>query len=292
VLNRQALVDALEASGIAACDDVFRIQIRFFSIGNHHWETRKMNPLSHLRSVLMLGAALALSAQPARADDPVVQSSKQSRAFDALPPKPLEQRVPVAIYEFHSGVDSVLVGAVTDIFTTALIESKQFRVVERNRLNQGVMYEKQLNGAGQATGDAAKHQLRGARYIFEGTVSEANPGADQKQGGISIGGLSLGGGKNKDTIAVDVRILDANTGDVLDSVSVSKVLNDTSVGIGGTAAFANTLASMSGRSANPLTPDVNYQSAHKESVDKALRACIETAVLALIKRVDLSGANQ
>jgi curli biogenesis system outer membrane secretion channel CsgG len=224
-------------------------------------------------------------------DDPVVQSSKQSRAFDSLPPKPLEQRVPVTIYEFHSGVEGVAVGAATDIFTTALIESRQFRVVERNRLNQGVVYEKQLNGAGQATGDAAQHQLRGARYIFEGTVSEANPGADQKQGGVSIGGLSLGGGKNKDTLAVDVRILDANTGDVLDSVSVSKVLNDSSAGVGGTAAFASTLASMSGHTVSPLTPDVNYQTSHKESVDKALRACIETAVLALIKRVDLSGTN-
>jgi curli biogenesis system outer membrane secretion channel CsgG len=237
-------------------------------------------------------ASLSLScalAGGARADeDPVVQTSKQSQALASLPPKPLEQRVPVTIYEFHSGVQSVNVAAATDIFTTALIESHQFRVVERNRLNQGVVYEKQLNGAGQATGDAAQHQLRGARYIFEGTVSEANPGADQHQGGVSIGGLSLGGGRSKDTIAVDIRILDANTGDVLDSVSVSKVLNDTAAGIGGTAAFASTLASMSGHNANPLTPDVNYQSSHKESVDKALRACIETSVLALIKRVDLT----
>lgn len=238
---------------------------------------------------LALACALCASGVRAEGDDPVVQSSKQSQALAALPPKPLEQRVPVTIYEFHSGVQSVSVAAATDIFTTALIESHQFRVVERNRLNQGVNYEKQLNAAGQATGDAAQHQLRGARYIFEGTVSEANPGADQKRGGISIGGLSLGGGKAKDTLAVDVRILDANTGDVLDSVSVSKVLNDSAVGVGGTAAFASTLASMSGHSSSPLTPDVNYQSAHKESVDKALRACIETSVLALIKRVDLGG---
>jgi curli biogenesis system outer membrane secretion channel CsgG len=250
------------------------------------------NNLCFPTAALSLTAILLLGAHPALAegDDPVIQSSKQSRAFDSLPAKPLEQRVPVTIYEFHSGVPDVSVAAATDIFTTTLIESRQFRVVERNRLNQGIVYEKQLNGAGQSTGDAAQHQLRGARYIFEGTVTEANAGADQKQGGVSIGGLSLGGGKNKDTIAVDVRILDANTGDVLDSVSVSKVLNDSNVGVGGTAAFASTLASLSGHSASPLTPDVRYQSAHKESVDKALRACIETSVLALIKRVDL-GAN-
>jgi curli biogenesis system outer membrane secretion channel CsgG len=235
--------------------------------------------------------ALGLTAPPARADDdPVVQTSQQSQAFASLPARPLEQRVPVTIYEFHVGVPDVSVAAATDIFTTTLIESHQFRVVERNRLNQGVLLEKQLNGAGQTTGNAAQQKLSGARYIFEGTVSEANAGATQNQGGINIGGLSLGGGKNKDTIAVDVRILDAATGDVLDSVSVSKVLNDTSVGIGGTAAFANTIASMRGHSANPLTPDVQLQSSHKESVDKALRSCIESAVLALIQRVSLSAS--
>ena len=218
-------------------------------------------------------------------DDPVIQSSKQSKAFASLPAKPLEQRVPVAIYEFHVGVPDVSVAAATDIFTTALIDSHQFRVVERNRLTQGVMYEKQLNGAGQSTGDTAQQKLRGAKYLFEGTVSEANEAASQNQGGVSIGGLSLGGARNKDTIAVDVRILDAATGDVLDSVSVSKVLKDSSAGVGGTAAFANTIASMRGKSASALTPDVQLQTAHKESVDKALRACIETAVLGLIQRV-------
>jgi hypothetical protein len=59
------------------------------------------------------------------------------------------------------------------------------------------------------------------------------------------------------------------------------------VGVGGTAAFASTVASMNGRNANPMTPDVNYQSSHKESIDKALRSCIETSVLELIKRVDM-----
>jgi len=248
--------------------------------------------MNHFR-ILMCCLAQTATAQAAYAEgeDPVVESSKQSRALAALPPRPLAQRVPVTIYEFHVGVPEVSVGAATDIFTTALIESHQFRVVERNRLNQGTMYEKQLNGAGQTTGDLAQQKLRGARYIFEGTVSEANAGADQKQGGVSIGGLNLGGGKNKDTIAVDVRIIDAATGDVLDSVAVSKVLNDSTVGISGTAAFANTVAGLRGRSASPFTPDVQAQSSRKESVDKALRSCIESAVLALIQRVDMSPAG-
>ena len=245
-------------------------------------KTKNVARASVLFAVLMVGAHAAMAGE----DVPVIQSTKQSKAFASLPVKPLDQRVPVAIYEFHVGVPDVTVAAATDIFTTALIESHQFRVVERNRLNAGVIAEKQLNGAGQTTGDVAQQKLRGARYLFEGTVTEANAGENQNQGGVSIGGLSLGGAKNKDTLAIDVRIIDAATGDVLDSVSVSKALKDTSAGIGGTAAFANTIASMRGKSASALTPDVQLQTSHKESVDKALRACIETAVLGLIQRVE------
>lgn len=246
--------------------------------------------IAPLASLLIGFAAYPAAARNSSADDaePIVETSKTSKALEALPPIPLEQRVAVTIYDFRSGVQDVSVTAATDMFTTALIKSAQFRVVERQRLNQGVVYEKQLNSAGQTTGNTAQMQLRGARYIFEGTVSEANAAGNQTQGGINIGGLNLGGGTSKDTIAVDVRILDANTGDVLDSVSVSKILNDSSNSVSGTAALASTLASMRGRVANPLTPDVNYQSSHKESVDKALRSCIEASVLALIKRVNLA----
>ncbi len=236
---------------------------------------------------MTLCALLGAAPRVGRAGDSaaVVESSPTEQALAALPPKPLEQRVPVTIYEFHSGVPAVSVTAATDMFTTALVRSAQFRVVERQRLNQGVLYEKQMNAAGQTTGDAAQKQLRGARYIFEGTVSEANASGDQHQAGVNVGGLSLGGGTNKDTIAVDVRILDADNGDVLDAVSVTKTLNDNSTSVSGTGALAGTLAALRGRVANPLTPDVNYQSAHQESVDKALRYCIDASVLALVKRL-------
>lgn len=237
------------------------------------------------------------SASDGRASDSAAAagSTPTAKALAALPPKPLEQRLPVTIYEFHSGVPAVSVTAATDMFTTALVRSAQFRVVERQRLNQGVLYEKQLNAAGQTTGDTAQKQLRGARYIFEGTVTEANASGEQHQAGVNVGGLNLGGGTNKDTIAIDVRILDANTGDVLDAVSVSKALNDSNTSLSGTGALAGTLAAMRGRMANPLTPDVNYQSAHQESVDAALRYCIEASVLELVKRLgtapDAGGAQ-
>lgn len=244
-------------------------------------------------SAILLAAGAALAGEAAGADasgDPVVDHSHTTRALEALRPKPFDQRVAVTIYEFRSGVQEVNAATATDMFTTALIKSGQFRVVERERLAAGVVAEKQLNGAGQTTGDAAKTQLRGARYIFEGIVSEANAAEDSHQASINIGGLNLGKGSNRDSITIDVRIVDADTGDVLDSVDVSQTLKDSSTNLGGTLALASTVAAMHGHTANPLTPDLNYQSSHKDSVDHALRACIEASVLELAKRMEQSAA--
>lgn len=245
----------------------------------------------HSRSVLCctILAALALQAPAIAAthdtDQPIIEKSPTSQALLNLPRKPLSERTAVTIYEFGSGAGAISAQAATEMFTNALISSGQFRVVERARLNETVVREKQLNGAGQTTGNIAQKQLRGAQYIFDGTISEANVSENQHSGGISIGGFNIGGGRNKAKIAVDVRILDAETGDVLDSIAVSKELKGSSASVGGTAALAGTLASMSGKSVNPLVPDMDLASAHNDGSDAALRSCIETAVLELIKRV-------
>jgi curli biogenesis system outer membrane secretion channel CsgG len=240
-------------------------------------------------------AALLLAASVPRAqaggsaaddDAPQLDNSTTSQALRQLPRKPLAERPAVTIYEFRSGVPEVTAAAAADMFTTALIDSGQFRVVERAELNQTVLREKQLNAAGQTTGTAAQKQLRGAQYIFEGTVSEANGGQSQKQGGLNIGGLTLGGSRNQDTIAVDVRILDADTGDVLDSIAVRKAVKSSGSSLSGTAAFASTVASLMGKTVSPLTPDVNVQNTRMEGVNEAMRACIESSVIELIK--DLS----
>jgi curli biogenesis system outer membrane secretion channel CsgG len=85
-----------------------------------------------------------------------------------------------------------------------------------------------------------------------------------------------------------VRIIDADTSDVLDAVSVRRPIKSSTSNVSGTAALMGTIASMKGRTASPLTPDLSTQSSQREGVDKVVRAAIETAVLQLIKRLDLS----
>jgi curli biogenesis system outer membrane secretion channel CsgG len=171
----------------------------------------------------------------------------------------------------------------TDMFTTALVQSGQFRVVERNRMNEGVVREKQLQQAGWASGNAAQQQLRGAQYIFEGTVSEANVAESQGSGGINVAGLQIGGGRNQDSIAVDVRVVDAGNGDVLDAVTVRKPIATKEAAVSGVGNLIGTVMAQRGRS-SPYVPDAQAQGRSSEGLDSAVRAAIDEAVLQLARR--------
>ena len=241
---------------------------------------RPLIPITALMSLL-----LALAGPCAQA---ATGSTDPGTALKQLTPKPLAKRVAVAIYAFRSEVPEVGVRGATDMFVTALTQSGQFRVVERSRLNDGVGKEKQLNAAGMTSSNTAQRQLRGAQYLFEGAITEASVGEKSSQSGLNIGGMTIGGGSTSDSIAVDVRILDADTSDVLDAVNVRLPIKSSNSNISGTAALMGTIAAMKGRTVSPLTPDLSSQSSQRDGVDKVVRAAIETAVLKLIKRLDLS----
>lgn len=218
-------------------------------------------------------------AEPAQAD-----STAGARALKKLPRKPGE-RVAVTIYEFRSELPSVSARAATDMFKTALVHSGQFRVVERGRLNEGVLREKQLQQGGFATGTAAQRQLRGAQYVFEGTLSEANQSERQRSGGVSVAGMQVGGGGNRDSIAVDVRIVDAASGDIVDAVTVRKTIASDEASVSGVGSLLGTVLAQRGRS-SPYTPDIQAQQRRAEGLDAALRAAIDEAVLQLARRFE------
>ncbi len=234
-----------------------------------------------LVAVAISAAVTACAATPPY-EAPRSDTAPTTQALKKLPRKQGE-RVAVTIYEFRSALPNVSGRAATDVFTTALVQSGQFAVVERGRLMEGVVREKQLQQGGYATGNAAQSQLRGAQYIFEGTLSEANPSETQRSGGVAIGGMQVGGGTNSDAIAVDVRIVDARTGDILDVITVRKSVQADSVGVSGIGNLIGTAMAQRGHS-TPYTPDINVQQQRREGADAALRAAINQAVIELSQR--------
>jgi curli biogenesis system outer membrane secretion channel CsgG len=195
------------------------------------------------------------------------------------------ERLAVTMYEFRSSVSAVSAAAATDMFKTALVKTGKFRVVERARLNEGAVREKQLNAGGLTTGDASRHQLRGAQVVFEGTISEAAASTKQRSSGVNVGGLDIGSGSNTDQLGIDVRVVDVKTGDVLDAINVRVPIKSSSSAVSGVGNLLGTVLARKGKDTT-YVPDVRHQDSQRESVDAALRDAIEQAVDELAKRRD------
>jgi len=224
-------------------------------------------------------AAMGLIGCATGGSDPVVDGgSNVSKKLRALSPA-TGPRPTVTIYEFTSSVSEVDAGAATDMFTTALVKTRRFLVLERQRLQETVMREKQMNASGMTTGNVAQNKLAGASYVFTGTISEAN--ADQSSSGLAGSYRGVGVEKSGGTseIAIDVRIMDANTGAVVDAVNVSKKVEDGGFSASGLGAFAQSFTDTDLQGA-----DIGISNRKKEGIDKAVRACIEAAIYEIAVR--------
>jgi curli biogenesis system outer membrane secretion channel CsgG len=183
----------------------------------------------------------------------------------------------------------------SDMFTAALVSSGQFRVLERSQLRGGVVAEKQLNASGQTVGSTAQVQLIDAKYLFEGTVSEANTDEHATQGNLSVGPVGVAGNSSKSSVVIDVRVVEVATGEVVDAITVRKPIYNRGGGInvggggvtaGSTSAFASTADAV----ASTTKVGGGVSTARKDGVGRALRACIEVAVLQLSQRANLEPA--
>jgi curli biogenesis system outer membrane secretion channel CsgG len=129
-------------------------------------------------------------------------------------------RPSIGVAEFHNDTAASwwYGGAGRDLsgmLTNELASTEKFRIVERAKL-EPVLQEQDLGASGRvAKSSAAKiGKLTGAQYLVMGTVSSYDEKTAGSHGGISFGGVSVGGRKNEAYIAIDLRVVDTTTGEV------------------------------------------------------------------------------
>lgn len=103
---------------------------------------------------------------------------------------------------------------------------------------------------------------------------------------MNIGGLQLGGATNRDEIGLDVSIIDAATGDIVDAVNVRRKLAGSATSVAVVNALVSTVMAEKGKSASVYTPDITHTSTRKSSLDAALRECLEEATRVLALRFE------
>ena len=101
------------------------------------------------------------------------------------------------------------------MLTNELMATGDFTLVERAEICS-ILGEQALASAGMTrpgTGPAVGN-ITGARYTITGVVSAYNEGVEDTGGGLSFGGFHVGGKKQQAYVAIDLRVLDTETGEV------------------------------------------------------------------------------
>ena len=110
----------------------------------------------------------------------------------------------------------------TEQLTTALVNSGRFVVLERKMLSD-VREEQALGQSGAVNPQTAPQtgQIIGAEWIIRAAITEYESKSSRSGGLIALGGFGIGGQKSRAKVVLDVRIIDASTGEVIDSVKAS-----------------------------------------------------------------------
>ena len=151
-----------------------------------------------------------------------------------------------------------------DMLTTALFNSNRYIVLEREQLGE-VMREQDLGATGRVKKgtEAPIGEIYGAELMITAAVTEFEGGAKGIGGGTKILGVRVGGGVKKGHVAIDIRIIDAKTSQIVAATSVEG--DSTSFGAQGSTWVGSSLpVSLGGFSKTP--------------VEKAIRVCIQKAV--------------
>jgi curli biogenesis system outer membrane secretion channel CsgG len=156
-----------------------------------------MHQLANKGYAILAAIGLLLTTSPALADEPVLG---------------------VAEFKNESGAGWWGGGVGWDLsgmLANELASIGAFRVVERSNL-EAVLNEQDLGASGRVRPDTAARigQLTGAEYIVLGTITAYDEQTRSTGGGISFRGIGIGGRKTEAYLAVDLRVVDANNGEI------------------------------------------------------------------------------
>ncbi len=157
-----------------------------------------------------------------------------------------------------------------DMLTTTMVQSKRYRVLERQNISS-LQQEMSLSEQGYSDKSGIKRGgIKGADLLIMGAVTGWDPGSSGVGGGI--GGGTLGklagvmGSMKKSKMAMDIRLVDTRTSEVLSATRVEGEAKD--VNLGALAGIAGGSGAMGG----------GLGAYAKTPMEKAIRTCIYNAV--------------
>jgi len=151
-----------------------------------------------------------------------------------------------------------------DMLTTALFNTNRYIILEREQLDE-VLKEQDLAAAGRIKKgtEAPTGEIYGADLMITAAVTEFSGSAKGIKGQTKILGVRVGGGLGKAHIAIDIRIIDMKTSQIVAAASVEG--SASSFGLGGRTTIGGSLP-------------VSLNGFNNSPIEKAIRVCIQKAV--------------
>ena len=169
----------------------------------------------------------------------VVCAALLAMLFAALPAAAAGDKPRIAVLEIKNKADNQYWWhgggeAAQDVFVTELVKSGKFSVIERERLN-AIMQEKGLNLSGDIDPATAMQigKLLGADYMLAGSVTEYGQDSAEAHGRGVRGLPGFGVGKKNFTAAIDARIFNVSTGEIVWADSARHEDSSVKVNVGG-----------------------------------------------------------
>lgn len=178
---------------------------------------------------------------------------------------------PITITQEQSGI----MGGLRDMLTTVLIQSGRYKVLERQQLS-AIQEEIALGERGYAEKKTAvkRGKIKGADLLVVAAVTGWDPGVAGTGGGVGLGTTgflgAIAGAFKKSAMAMDIRIIDTSTSEVLAATRVEGEARDVSLGglVGGLLGNVALGGALGGYSKTPM--------------EKAIRICMYEAVKYII----------
>lgn len=148
-----------------------------------------------------------------------------------------------------------------DLLINELASTKAFRILERRELKSAIS-EQQLSESGlvDPSTKLKTGRIKVAQYLVAATVSAFEESGNEG-GGVNYRGFSFGGGKKTAYIAVDLKIMDAETGEIIDTRTIEATSTAGGMKVSGYSGVVPGLSGSLGRQA-------------KTPTGKAIRGCI------------------
>ncbi len=157
----------------------------------------------------------------------ILAASQAGLAQKTEGPKRLKKRVAVFVFDdktdrsWHWWNNKGVGEGMSDMLVTALVKSGNYRVVERQELD-ALLREQDLGASGAVTPESAAEigKMLGVELAVMGAVTEF--GYSQSKTGGRVKGLGLGVQSQSATVAVDCRLVNTSTGEIVAADNVRK----------------------------------------------------------------------